>query len=88
MDVSVIIINYKSCRLVMDCIETVVQQTSAGSYEVIVADNDSQDGAKETILSKYPDVKWIEMGYNAGFARANNALLKTIQAPLAVGCSC
>jgi GT2 family glycosyltransferase len=73
MDVSIIIINYKSCGLVMDCIKSIVEQTTAGSYELIVVDNDSQDGAKEIIQAAYPSVRWIEMGYNAGFARANNA---------------
>ena len=57
----------------MDCIESIVQQTIPGSYEIIVVDNDSRDGAKEKILSKYKEVQWVEMGYNAGFARANNA---------------
>ena len=73
MDVSVIIINYKSCALVMQCIESIVRETDAGSYEIIVVDNDSRDGARETICSVFPDVRWIDMGYNAGFARANNA---------------
>ena len=71
--VSIIIINYKSCKLVMDCIQSIVEQTSHGLYEIIVVDNDSQDGAKAIILKKYPEVQWIEMGYNAGFSRANNA---------------
>ncbi len=73
MDVSIIIINYKSCALVMDCIESIVQQTTAGSYEIIVVDNNSQDGAKAIITDKYNWVQWLDMGYNAGFARANNA---------------
>lgn len=76
MDVSIIIINYKSCALVMDCIKSIVQQTIQCSYEIIVVDNDSNDGAKEIILTKYQKVVWLEMGYNAGFARANNAGIK------------
>ena len=59
--------------MVINCIESIVQQTTAGSYEIIVVDNDSRDGAKEKILAKYTEVEWVEMGYNAGFARANNA---------------
>ena len=57
----------------MDCIRSIAAQTAACSYEIIVVDNDSQDDAKEIVLQKYPSVAWIEMGYNAGFARANNA---------------
>lgn len=76
MDVSIIIINYKSCKLVMDCIESIVQQTKQGSYEIIVVDNDSQDGAKEKIMTAFPQIKWLQLDYNAGFARANNAGMK------------
>ena len=76
MNVSIIIINYKSGALVMDCIQSIVQQTAAGSYEIIVVDNDSQDGAKEKILNAYPEVRWLALDYNAGFARANNAGMK------------
>ena len=60
----------------MNCIESIVQQTISGSYEIIVVDNDSRDDAKEKILAKYKEVEWVEMGYNAGFARANNAGLQ------------
>ena len=76
MDVSIIIINYKSCSLVLNCIESIVEQTINSSYEIIVVDNDSRDGAEEKILTAYPEVIWIETGYNAGFARANNAGIK------------
>jgi GT2 family glycosyltransferase len=60
----------------MDCIKSIVQQTKEGSYEIIVVDNDSQDGAKDKILTAYPEVLWVQTGYNAGFARANNAGIK------------
>lgn len=76
MDVSIIIINYKSCSLVMDCIKSIVQQTRPGTFEIIVVDNDSQDGAKEKILATHPGVQWLQLDYNAGFARANNAGMK------------
>ena len=43
------------------------------NFEWIVIDNDSKDASKETILQEFPFVLWHDMGYNAGFARANNA---------------
>ncbi len=73
MEVSIIIINYKSCALVADCIGSIVQQTTPGTYEIIVVDNDSRDGAQDILLAQFPDVRWLQMDYNAGFARANNA---------------
>ena len=73
MDVSIIIINYKSARLVLDCIESIYQHTSRHSFEIIVVDNDSKDNCKEKVLTRYNDIRWVQLNYNAGFARANNA---------------
>src|SRR4051794_11903384 len=49
-----------------------MQFSSALHFEWIIADNQSNDSSKEQITSKFPFVKWIQMNYNAGFARANN----------------
>jgi GT2 family glycosyltransferase len=68
---SIIIVNYKSSRLVADCLRSL--GAASRSYEVIVVDNFSQDDSEEVILKEFPWVKWIQMGYNSGFARANNA---------------
>lgn len=76
MDLSIIIVNYKTAQLIIDCIDSVYAQTQQYSFEIIVVDNDSQDNSKDLILSKFPSVQWLEMGYNSGFARANNAGIK------------
>ena len=76
MDLSIIIVNYKSSGLVLDCIKSVYQQTRQISFEIILVDNDSNDDCRELVLSEFPQVKWLQTGYNAGFARANNAGIK------------
>jgi GT2 family glycosyltransferase len=77
MDLSIIIINYKSTQLVLDCMESIYAQTHRHSFEIIVVDNYSEDNnSKEKILDKYPSVQWLQMNYNSGFARANNAGIK------------
>ena len=76
MDLSIIIINYKSCQLVIDCIHSIYNQHSSFSFEIIVVDNNSEDGSKEKITNLFPSVIWIDIGYNSGFARANNAGIK------------
>lgn len=73
MDVSIIIINYKSAKLVLDCIESIYQQTHRNSFEIIIVDNDSKDDCKEKVFAAFADIRWLQTGYNAGFARANNA---------------
>ena len=73
MDVSIIIINYKSAKLIIDCVESIYQQTHQYSFEILIVDNDSKDDCKEKVLAAFPATQWLQTGYNAGFARANNA---------------
>ena len=71
-DLSIIIVNYLSSHLIVDAIASVYLHTRRTAFEIIVVDNSSDKEGKELILNRYPDVKWIDMGYNAGFSRANN----------------
>ena len=73
MDLSIILVNYKSPHLVLDCVESIYQETKRHTFEIIVVDNFSGDQSEEIIRKAYPQVIWIPMSYNAGFARANNA---------------
>lgn len=76
MDLSVIIVNFKTPGLVIDCLKTLYAQTHNISYEVIVVDNASGDDSEMMIQKAYPSVRWIQMSYNAGFARANNEAIR------------
>ena len=77
MDVSIIIVNYKTPDLVIDCINSVRQQTEGISYEIIVVDNDSNDGSVEMLRQTFADsIKLIESGANLGFGKANNLGVK------------
>ncbi|QEC65951.1 glycosyltransferase family 2 protein [Panacibacter ginsenosidivorans] len=72
MPLSIIIVNYRCAALILDCIESALQYSSGPNFQWIIVDNNSNDNSKEIITAKYPFIKWIDMGYNAGFARANN----------------
>ncbi len=72
MQLSVIIVNYKSAALILDALESLYKETSSITFDVFVVDNASGDNSQELITKAYPEVRWIDMGYNAGFARANN----------------
>ncbi len=72
MDLSIIIINYKCGQLIIDCIRSIIHQHSIFNYEIIIVDNNSNDDSKEILTGLFPAIKWIEMNYNSGFARANN----------------
>ncbi len=69
---SIIIVNYKATALIIDCLRSIYAFGDAGNYEIIIVDNASGDDGEQCILSEFPSVKWIQMGYNSGFARANN----------------
>lgn len=73
---SIIIVNYKTAGLVMDCLRTVYAQTKWPNFEVLVADNASGDGSRDLVLNEFPSVRWVQLDYNAGFARANNAAIR------------
>ena len=76
MALSIIIVNYRSTALIIESIHSIIQYNANLDYEIIVVDNDSKDDGKALIQSLFPFIRWIEMGYNAGFARANNAGIK------------
>ena len=73
---SIIIVNYKTAQLICDCLETIFTRTITSDFEVIIVDNDSKDDSETIICSRFPQVRWIQMDYNSGFARGNNAGMK------------
>ena len=72
MSLSIIIVNYKSTQLVLDCLAMIDQDPSARDFELIVVDNASGGDPRKPILATFSRVIWIQMEYNSGFARANN----------------
>ena len=83
-DVSIIIVNYKTPHLIIDCLHSVYQHTQGIEFEVIIVDNESGDGSETTVRAafpegRFPQVRWFNMSYNAGFGRANNFGMKQAQ---------
>ena len=72
MQLSVIIVHYKTPQLLLDCVTSLWEFSDGIKLEVLVVDNDSKDNSENLILNAFPQTKWIQSGYNAGFARANN----------------
>ena len=72
MDLSVIVVNYNTRELVLECLASLRAETTGIEYEVLVVDNDSPDGSAAAIRERFPDLDLIEPGANLGFAEANN----------------
>ena len=72
MDVSIIIVNYNTQELTLQCLRSVYEKTTGISFEVIVVDNASSDDSVRQVRLEFPKVKLIESPENLGFGRANN----------------
>ncbi len=72
MDLSIIILNYKTKDLIKYCIKNIVATVTDLQYEIIVVDNGSHDGVEVMLAQHYPQVRFIQSGANLGFAAGNN----------------
>jgi len=79
MDVSIIIVNWNTKRLLLDCIRSIYETVKTISFEICVVDNASTDGSVETVKQNYPDAKIIQNKKNLGFASANNIALERMR---------
>jgi len=72
MDISIIIVNYNTCKLLQACLTSVYEETENIRFETIVVDNASTDGSREMVVQEFPQVQLIANPLNRGFAGANN----------------
>lgn len=56
-----------------NCVQSIVQETAAVDYEIILVDNSPHDGAAIELLQSFPQIRYEALPANEGFARANNA---------------
>ncbi len=73
MDLSIIIVNWKSKDYLQKCIASILEWTSGINYEIVVIDSGSYDGCGEMLRQHFPQVRFIQSDRNLGFAKANNA---------------
>ncbi len=72
---SIIVVSYNTREMTLACLESVYAQTTA-DFELIVIDNNSEDGSAEAIRAEFPDVLLVAETENHGFAPANNIAAK------------
>lgn len=76
MDVSIIIVNYNTKKLTLECIKSINQSNISYQYEVILVDNNSTDGTVGAVAKEFPNVNLIANSENVGFSKANNQAIK------------
>ena len=73
---SIIIVNYDTRDVTLDCLQSVYNNASRFTIEVIVIDNGSSDGSADAIPERFPDVRLIRNMGNRYFSPAVNQGLK------------
>lgn len=79
MDISIIIINYKTINLVVDCIRSIKKYTDGLTYEIIVVDNNSGDECEKKFSEEFGEnnnIIYAGLPENIGFGQANNVGIK------------
>ncbi len=72
MRIAVVIVNYNVKDLLVSCLASLQASLAGISSEIIVVDNDSTDGSIDYAEPIFPGVRFIRLGNNLGFGRANN----------------
>ncbi len=79
MDLSVVIVNWNTKDLLLNCLASIYQTVQGLSFEVWLADNASSDGSVAAVQEKFPEIHVIQNSRNLGFAAANNLALRQIR---------
>lgn len=75
MELSVVIVSWKVKDKLRANLNALFNSQGDFKFEVIVVDNNSEDGTTQMILNEFPQVTLIANNTNRGFAAANNQAL-------------
>lgn len=76
MDVSIVIVTHNSLSPVVDCLSSLEEHSPSILHEIIVIDNASTDGTRETIAERFGAVRLVENKENVGYSRGVNQGLR------------
>lgn len=83
MTITAIIVNYKVPQFLLQCIDSLrvsfaAMHAADARYngEIVVVDNNSQDGSQQLVATYFPEVRYIALSENLGFAKANNIAIR------------
>jgi len=83
---AIVIINYRTPKLTLDCLSTLEGQVTPGEDEVVVVDNLSGDGSADEIESAIHERRWsgwvrlVRSPVNGGFSAGNNVGIRASEA--------
>lgn len=70
--ISAVVCNYNGEAYLTACLDALLAEGPALA-EIVVVDNGSTDGSLQLVRTRYPGVRLVEMGHNAGPGAARNA---------------
>ena len=76
MDLSYIIVNYRSSRELLRCLESIRASEFSGEKEILVIDNSDVDSGIPIVRETFPEINLIRNEENIGFGRACNQAAK------------
>jgi len=81
LELSIIIINYKTTKLLLQLLKSIYKKDFSGfsevkgGAEVIVLDNSPDEPCDKEVLKAYPNIKFISNKVNNGFSGGNNQMI-------------
>lgn len=76
LDLSVCIVNFRARELLRACLSSIYEHKQALNFEVIVVDQNSQDGSLEMLQTQFPDVIVLQTPDNQGYTRPMNIAMQ------------
>ncbi len=76
MNLSIIIVNYKTPAILKLCIGSIIKSIKDLRYEIIVVDIDAREEDSDDIKEKFPGIKLIPQKENVGYSRSVNLGIK------------
>ncbi|OGL61361.1 hypothetical protein A3H10_03970 [Candidatus Uhrbacteria bacterium RIFCSPLOWO2_12_FULL_46_10] len=76
MTLSIIIVNYRTQRLLRQCLRGIYHYPPSVEFEIIVVDNGSADGSVSMVKDEFPGVHLLALSKNEGYAKGSNIAIK------------
>jgi N-acetylglucosaminyl-diphospho-decaprenol L-rhamnosyltransferase len=81
------VVTYEAGALLTECVRSLFADTSAGTPQVVVVDNGSDDGSVDGLRAAVPGVEVLTPDRNVGYAAAANLGIACTRAPVIAVCN-
>ena len=71
-----VVVTWNGAHLLVDCLRALRAQEAAARLRIVVADNASTDGTAGLLARDFPEVEYLRLPENQGYARANNEAMR------------